>query len=154
MICHAINIFILVSKLDQGTQLCWTLLEFFWSNLDHIEPNWTNLYHSVYLDPYIWTRLFGPRLFGPVYLDPSIFTCLYGPVYLVPFYWDLSLLTTSIQTRLVGSIYVDQTIDTFIFRPVYLALSIWTCLFTPILDLSVWTRLYNPSSQSRLIGPV
>ena len=47
------------------------------------------LFGPVYLDPYIWTRLFGHMclylsvctcLFGPIYLDPSIWTHLFGDV--------------------------------------------------------------------------
>ena len=47
----------------------WTL---FGLILDHIGPTLIYLEHSVFLDHFIWTRLF-----GSVSLDPSIWTCLF-----------------------------------------------------------------------------
>ena len=35
--------------------------------------------------------LFGLLYFGPIYLDPSIWTCLFGPVFLDPFFGPIYL---------------------------------------------------------------
>ena len=101
--CEAANMFQRQQKLDQGTWLCWTLLDNFLVDFDLIGQYLTNLDHSVCLDPSIW-----PRLFGRVYLDVSIGTFLYGPVY-----WDMSLWPHLFGpvylrwTRLFGSVYWD-----------------------------------------------
>jgi hypothetical protein len=67
----------LVYKLDQETWLCRTHLVAFWFIFNHIGPIWIYLDHSVFLDQFILTLLF-----GPVYLYLSIWIRLFGPVYL------------------------------------------------------------------------
>ena len=89
--CEAENMFPRQQKLDQGTWLCWTLLDNFLIDFDLIGQYLTNLDLYVCLDFFIWTRLF-----GRVYLDLSIGTFLYGPVY-----WDMFL-----WPHLFGPVYL------------------------------------------------
>ena len=109
--------------------------QFWWHfSFDLDPPIWTCLFRSVcltqfvepiFLDPSIWTRLF-----GPVYLDLSIWSRLFRPVNLDPDIW----------TKIIA---LDPSIWTRLFGPVYLDPSIWTCLFGPVyLDpFLVWSGL-------------